>query len=101
VNVELITKPNLEQFKSELLTEIQRLVQFGRIGSFKQPVAQEQRGKKTTLDFTWNLAEFVHHGTLSFTKVGSIMYYKLEEINSCKETNHERKCASIVPCWLR
>jgi hypothetical protein len=64
--VELITKQDLEQFKSELLTEIQRLVQFGRIGSFKQPVAQEQRGKKTTLDFTWNLAEFVHQWDAQF-----------------------------------
>jgi hypothetical protein len=85
VNVELITKEDLEQFKSELLTEIKRLAQpDGGSHSNKQWLKSNEVRKLLKIS-AGTLQNLRINGTLSFTKVGSIMYYKLEDINGLLE----------------
>jgi len=81
--IELITKGDLREFKNELLTEIKQLMQPGQGQSKKWLKSVEVR--KLLGISPGTLQNLRINGTLRFTKVGSIMYYKLEDINKILE----------------
>lgn len=81
--IELITKEDLRTFKSELLTEIKQMMQPGQGQSKKWLKSAEVRKLPGISPGT--LQNLRINGTLRFTKVGSIMYYKLEDINKILE----------------
>lgn len=81
--IELITKEDLREFKGELLTEIKQLMQPGQGQSKKWLKSAEVR--KLLGISPGTLQNLRINGTLRFTKVGSIMYYKLEDINKILE----------------
>lgn len=88
MNVELITKQDLEQFKSELLSEIKRLVQLDGGGHSNKRWLKSNEVRKLLKISPGTLQNLRINGTLSFTKVGSILYYKLEDINKLMEGGH-------------
>ncbi|WP_184549411.1 helix-turn-helix domain-containing protein [Mucilaginibacter sp. FT3.2] len=81
--IELITKEDLREFKGELLKEIKQLMQPGQGQSKKWLKSVEV--KKLLGISPGTLQNLRIKGTLRFTKVGSIMYYKLEDINKILE----------------
>lgn len=81
--IELITKEDLKEFKSELLTEIKQLMQPGQGQSKKWLKSNEVRKLLNVSPGT--LQNLRINGTLNFTRIGSIMYYKLEDINKLME----------------
>jgi hypothetical protein len=81
--IELITKEDLREFKSELLTEIKQLIQPGQGQSKKWLKSVEVR--KLLGISPGTLQNLRINGTLRFSKVGSIMYYRLEDINKILE----------------
>jgi DNA-directed RNA polymerase subunit F len=81
--IELITKEDLREFKGELLKEIKQLMQPGQGQSKKWLKSSEVR--KLLGISPGTLQNLRINGTLRFTKVGSIMYYKLEDINKILE----------------
>jgi ribonucleotide reductase beta subunit family protein with ferritin-like domain len=81
--IELITKADLREFKSELLTEIKQLMQPGQGQSKKWLKSVEVR--KLLGISPGTLQNLRINGTLRFSKVGSIMYYRLEDINKILE----------------
>jgi ribonucleotide reductase beta subunit family protein with ferritin-like domain len=81
--IELITKEDLREFKSELLTEIKQLMQPGQGQSKKWLKSVEVR--KLLGISPGTLQNLRINGTLRFSKVGSIMYYRLEDINKILE----------------
>jgi ribonucleotide reductase beta subunit family protein with ferritin-like domain len=81
--IELITKEDLREFKGELLKEIKQLMQPGQEQSKKWLKSVEVR--KLLGISPGTLQNLRINGTLRFTKVGSIMYYKLEDINKILE----------------
>jgi ribonucleotide reductase beta subunit family protein with ferritin-like domain len=81
--IELITKEDLREFKGELLKEIKQLMQPGQVQSKKWLKSVEVR--KLLGISPGTLQNLRINGTLRFTKVGSIMYYKLEDINKILE----------------
>lgn len=83
MNLEIITKEDLAAFKGELLTEIKQLMQPGQVQSKKWIKSNEVR--KLLNISSGTLQNLRINGTLSFTKIGSIMYYKLEDINKLLE----------------
>jgi hypothetical protein len=83
MNVELITKGDLLEFKSDLLNEIKRIIQPGQTSAKKWLKSVEVR--KLLGISPGTLQNLRINGTLHFTKVGSIMYYKLEDINKILE----------------
>jgi Helix-turn-helix domain len=83
--IELITKEDLKQFKGELLTEIKAILQPGQGQSKKWLKSNEVRKMLNISPGT--LQNLRINGTLSYSKVGSIMYYKLEDINKVLEGN--------------
>jgi DNA-directed RNA polymerase subunit F len=85
MNVELITREDLREFKNELLNELKQIMQPGQGQSKKWLKSIEVRKMLNISPGT--LQNLRINGTLRFTKIGSIMYYKLEDINKVLEGN--------------
>jgi hypothetical protein len=78
MQVEFISKEDLKVFKSELLEEIKHLMQPGQGQSKKWLKSNEVRKLLNISPGT--LQHLRINGTLRYTKIGGMMYYKLEEI---------------------
>ena len=76
--IELITKEDLKAFKNELLAEIKILFQPGK-GQSKQWLKSNEVRKMLSIS-PGTLQNLRIKGTLSYTKIGGMMYYKLEDI---------------------
>jgi len=85
MNVELITKEDLREFKSDLLNEIKAIMKLGEGQSKKWLKSNEVR--KLLKISPGTLQNLRINGTLRFTKVGSIIYYKQEDIEKVLEGN--------------
>ena len=85
MNVELITREDLRDFKNELLKELKQIMQPGQGQSKKWLKSSEVRKMLNISPGT--LQNLRINGTLRFTKIGSIMYYKLEDLNKVLEGN--------------
>jgi hypothetical protein len=85
MNVELITSEDLKRFKIELLNDIKQIIQPGE-GQAKKWLKSSEVRKLLNIS-PGTLQNLRINGTLRFTKMGSIMYYKLEDINKVLEEN--------------
>ena len=83
MNLEIITKEDLREFKNELLAEIRQLMKPGQVQSKKWLKSNEVRKLLNISPGT--LQNLRINGTLSFTRIGSIIYYKQEDINKLLE----------------
>jgi hypothetical protein len=83
MNVELITKEDLKLFKTELLIEIRQLIKPGKDQS-KQWLKSVEVRKVLNIS-PGTLQNLRINGTLRFTKIGGMMYYKLEDITKLLE----------------
>ncbi len=81
--IELITKEDLKNFKTELLTEIKQILKPGAGESKKWLKSNEVRKLLNISPGT--LQNLRINGTLRFTKIGGMMYYKLEDIHKLLE----------------
>jgi hypothetical protein len=83
MNVELITREDLQQFKTELIQELKQV--------FNQPATQAKQWLKSIevrklLNISpGTLQNLRINGTLRFTKIGGIMYYKAQDITKLLE----------------
>jgi hypothetical protein len=84
MNVELVTREDLRRLE-DLLKEIKQLIQPGQSQPKKWLKSSEVRKMLNISPGT--LQNLRINGTLRFTKIGSIMYYKLEDINKVLEGN--------------
>jgi hypothetical protein len=82
MNVELITREDFQRLE-KLLNEIKEIVQPGQGQSKKWLKSSEVRKMLNISPGT--LQNLRINGTLRFTKMGSIIYYKLEDINKILE----------------
>jgi propanediol utilization protein len=83
MQVELISKEDLKVFKSELLQEIKQLMQPGQ-GQSKQWLKSNEVRKMLNIS-PGTLQNLRINGTLRHSKIGGMMYYKLEDINKVLE----------------
>jgi len=84
MNVELVTREDLRRLE-DLLKEIKQLIQPGQSQPKKWLKSSEVRKMLNISPGT--LQNLRINGTLRFTKMGSIIYYKLEDINKILEEN--------------
>ena len=77
--IEMITREDLKQFKSELLNEIRQIMKPGQ-GQSKQWLKSIEVRKLLNIS-PGTLQNLRINGTLRFTKIGGMLYYKLEDIN--------------------
>jgi hypothetical protein len=74
---QLLTVADLERFKEELLTEIQSL--FKNLNQPKQWLRSKEVRKILNIS-PGTLQNFRVSGTLSYSRLGTVTYYKYEEI---------------------
>ena len=86
ITVELITKTDLEVFKTELLNEIREILQED--GGSTKKWLKSADVKNILKISTASLQNLRISGQLKFTKVGGILYYKPEDINSLLEAGY-------------
>lgn len=84
MNVELVTREDLRRLE-DLLKEIKQIVKPGQSQPKRWLKSSEVRKMLNISPGT--LQNLRINGTLRFTKMGSIMYYKLEDINKVLEEN--------------
>jgi Helix-turn-helix domain len=85
MNVELITKEDLKQFKTEMLTEIKHLIKPGQ-GQSKQWLKSYEVRKLLNIS-PGTLQNLRVNGILRYTKIGGLLYYKHEDIIRLLEDN--------------
>jgi len=83
MNLEVITKEDLKEFKNDLLAEIRRLMQPVSGQSKKWLRSAEVR--KLLHISPGTLQNLRINGTLHFTRISSIIYYKADDINKMLE----------------
>jgi hypothetical protein len=79
MNVELITRQDLREFKNDLLNEIKQIIKPGQ-GQSKQWLKSVEVRKLLNIS-PGTLQNLRINGTLSYSKIGGMMYYKLEDIH--------------------
>ncbi|GAC1315027.1 MAG: helix-turn-helix domain-containing protein [Mucilaginibacter sp.] len=85
MNVDLLSKEDLKIFKTELLNEIKELIKPGT-GQSKQWLKSGEVRKMLSIS-PGTLQNLRINGTLRYTKIGGMMYYKLEDITKILEGN--------------
>ena len=83
MNVELITRQDLREFKNDLLNEIKQIIKPGQ-GQSKQWLKSNEVRKLLNIS-PGTLQNLRINGTLRYTKIGGMMYYKLEDIHKLLE----------------
>ncbi|MBC7713961.1 MAG: helix-turn-helix domain-containing protein, partial [Rhizobacter sp.] len=79
MSVEIITKEDLLQFKSELLSEISKLVKPSENSGTRQWLKSAEVRKLLNIS-PGTLQNLRINGTLRYTKIGGTMYYKFADI---------------------
>lgn len=78
MNVELITRDDLKQFKSELILELKQI--FKPETAHTKQWLRSAEVRKLLKISTGTLQNLRINGTLPFKKIGSIMYYAYNDI---------------------
>jgi hypothetical protein len=83
MNVELVTKEDLKQLKTEMLSEIRQLMKPGQ--SENRQCLKSADVRKLLNISPGTLQNLRINGTLRYTKIGGMMYYKMEDITKLLE----------------
>lgn len=83
MNVELITREDLKNLKTEMLNEIRQLMKPGQSENRQWLKGADVRKLLNISPGT--LQNLRIKGTLQYTKIGGIMYYKMEDITKLLE----------------
>lgn len=84
---ELITNQDLEQFKTELFAELKKLGIGPAIEQAEKKWFKSNEVRKLLQISAGTLQNLRINGTISYTNVGSILYYKQEDIAKLLEAN--------------
>jgi hypothetical protein len=84
MSVEIITKEDLLEFKSDLISEIIKLVKPLNHSDSKQWLKSAEVRKPLNISLG-TLQNFRINGTLRYTKIGGTMYYKSADITKLLE----------------
>ncbi len=83
MKVELITKEDLENFKKELFEEIRRnRFHFKKTEEAKKQWLKSYEVRKLLGISAGTLQNLRINGTLPYTKIGGLMYYRYEDIRN-------------------
>jgi Helix-turn-helix domain len=88
MNLELITLTDLNNFKNEILVEIRGIKQMMRPGSVSAKQWLKSYEVRKLLNISpGTLQNLRVNGTLRYTKIGGLLYYKSEDIEKLLEGN--------------
>lgn len=81
----IITQADLDQFKDDVINELRSLMAIEK--TVKTKWIKNREVKKMLQMSHSTLQTLRANGTLSYTKIGGIIYYNLEEIEKMMEDN--------------
>jgi hypothetical protein len=87
--VELITKEDLNNFKSEVINEIKQILK-GKGNQNQKEWLKSYEVKKMLGISSGKLQNMRINGTIEFTQIGGLMFYKYDDIVKLMETNKVR-----------
>jgi len=88
MNIDLVTKDDLERFKKELLEEIRRFaVHPHNLDKASKTWLKSLEVRKLLGISAGTLQNLRVNGTLPYTKIGGLMYYKYEDILTLMDKN--------------
>lgn len=76
---ELITKEDLQEFKSELLNDIRQILRSPKIPETREWLKSYEVRQLLKVS-PGTLQSLRSNGTLSYSKVGGLMYYRYEDV---------------------
>jgi len=79
-NIEFLTKEDLEQFKQELFSELRRPGQKLHKNSEQKEWLKSYEVRKLLSISPGTLQSLRDSGTLKFSKVGGLMFYKYDDV---------------------
>ncbi len=86
---EIITKDDLDEFREKLLNDIRAII--GKPGDEKRKLLKSYQVKNMLKISPGTLQNLRMNGTLPFTKIGGIIYYKYEDIMKIFDNNKGKK----------
>jgi hypothetical protein len=93
---QLITVGDLVEFKSELLTEISKLLQRAQLGMSQPKAWLKSREVRELLKVSGGkLLTMRVNGTLPYTRVGGVIYYEYKDIEHMLEKLKFNKASHI------
>jgi hypothetical protein len=87
--LDLLTKEDLEVFKGELFSELKKILPQSQTEK-PQKLLRSKDVRKLLNISSGTLQTLRVNGTLPFSKIGSIPYYKLEDINKILLANRSK-----------
>lgn len=93
MNVELVTRQDLDDFKKELFDMLHKLA--GKPGFGEQKWLKSYQVKNMLKISPGTLQNLRVNGILRFTKIGGIIYYKYEDILEVLEGKKNQEQASL------
>lgn len=88
---ELLTKDDLERFKEELFEELKKLAPSQHLGMQTKEWLKSYEVRKLLGISPGTLQNLRVNGTLPYTKIGSLMYYRYEDIRKLLEGSATHK----------
>jgi hypothetical protein len=85
--IDLITKQDLEQFKTELFAELKKIGISPSTEQAGKKWLKSAEVRKLLQVSAGTLQNLRINGTIAYTKVGSLLYYKQEDIFKLLEAN--------------
>ncbi|MCR8666247.1 helix-turn-helix domain-containing protein [Aestuariibaculum sp. M13] len=86
MSIKILTLDDLNEFKTELLSDIQNLMQNPESAKPKKWIKSSEVRKLLGIS-PGTLQNLRINGTLPYTKFGSVIYYNAEQINKMLENN--------------
>lgn len=90
---DLLTRKDFEQFSAELLSELRRLG-LGNLGMKRKETEKEwlksHEVRKLLGVSAGTLQNLRVNGTLAFTRIGGLMWYRYDDIRKLLETNYQK-----------
>lgn len=90
--IEVVTKEDLNEFRSELLNEIKSII--NEVPQKKQKWLKSKEVKELLNISAGTLQNYRLNGSLTFTKVGGTIYYANEDIE--KLMNRNKRAANLT-----
>jgi len=87
--VELITKDDLQLFKQDMLNEIKAILK-PKLGQPQKEWLKSYEVRKMLGISPGTLQQMRINGTLEFTQLGGLMYYRYEDIAKLMEANKRK-----------
>ena len=82
MNVEIATKQDLQNFKIEILEQIQKLIAEPKSAQSETPKMLKSHQVQRMLGISpGTLQNFRINGTIPYSKIGGIIFYSLDDIN--------------------